>query len=211
MLKLRISMLQKERSTKTALLKYGLTAPLFMTMIVLSSATLASKSLAKIEDKISEKTKVYVENINLFPKYEKIEKEILPASDAIDLSKALIISPTLAKDLKRGATKDTVFNSVDQNAEFPGGMPAFAKYLQENLKYPASAQRLNVSGKVYVQFIVRKDGSASNFEVLKGEGYGLDEEALRVLENVPRWEAGIHQGKKVDSRFTVPIKFVLSE
>lgn len=211
LLKLRISMLQKERSTKTALLKYGLTAPLFMTMIVLSSATLASKSLAKIEDKISEKTEVYVENINLFPKYKKIEKEILPASDAIDLSKALVISPALAKDLKREVTKDTVFNSVDQNAEFPGGMPAFAKYLQENLKYPASAQRLNVSGKVYVQFIVRKDGSASNFEVLKGEGYGLDEEALRVLENVPRWEAGVHQGKKVDSRFTVPIKFVLSE
>ncbi len=211
LLKLRIDMLQKQRSTQTALLKYGLTAPLFMTMIVVSSATLASKSISKIEDSINEGSQqVVAQNIDMFPHQTKIKKEILPEiNDAIDLSEALIISPALAKDLKRDSTN--VFNAVDQQAEFPGGMEAFAKYLQTNLKYPEAAQKVFASGKVYIQFIVNKDGSTSNFEVLSGAGYGMDEEAIRVLKSIPKWEAGVHQGQKVNSKFTIPIKFVLDE
>jgi TonB family protein len=209
LLKLRINMLKKQRSTRTALLKYGLTAPLFMLMIVVSSATLASKSLAKIENDIAKNTQASVEEINLFPKYEKIQKEILPESDAIDLSKALIISPTLAKDLAKDSIE--VFSQVDEQAEFPGGMPAFARYLQDHLKYPEAAQKVNASGKVYIQFIVQQDGNATDFTVLKSAGYGMDEEAIRVLQSIPKWEAGVHQGKKVNSRFVVPIKFEIDD
>jgi len=104
-----------------------------------------------------------------------------------------------------------VFTAVEQNAEYPGGMEALGKFLQENLKYPASAQKANVSGKVYVQFIVNTDGSASDFAVLKSAGYGFDEEALRVLELVPKWTPGKQSGRVVRSRFTIPINFELAE
>ncbi|MEA5256335.1 M56 family metallopeptidase [Arcicella aquatica] len=219
LLKLRIDMLQKQRSTSTALLKYGLTAPLFMAMIVVSSATLASKSIANIEDSISEVSKQGIEKINIASQPSKSAKQVL-AESGIDVSDALIISPTLAKELREAkglVKKDTpeVFIAaenivVEKNPEFPGGMEAFAQYLHANLKYPEAAQKANVSGKVYVQFIVNQDGSTSDHEILKGVGYGLDEEAIRVLKSVPKWEAGEHQGRKVNSRFTVPINFVLN-
>lgn len=213
LLKLRIDMLQKQRSTRTALLKYGLTAPLFMTMIVVSSATLASKSIANIEDNISEVSKQNIEKININPRPSKSAKQVLSES-GIDVSDALIISPALAKELNelKETKNDTnqVFTAVEHQAEFPGGMEAFAQYLQKNLKYPQTAVKANISGKVYIQFIVNQDGSTSNFDVLKSVGYGLDEEAIRVLKTIPQWTAGVHKGQKVNSRFTVPINFVLN-
>lgn len=330
LLKLRIKMLQKERSTQTALMKYGLIAPLFMLMIVVSSATLASKELKQIESKIENVTDTHLEEVTV----TKSAREVL-AEEGIDLSKALIISPALVDEINnvnlfkkyfqrnilypsaarktltigktfigfsvdetgnisnvitlgdaptqlneevvrvlktirnasevginepnnyaisvnfgltynRGnGTRDllnyepnltfkgrklisdfvvmgyadnssvadttTVFNGVEQQAEFPGGMNAFAKYLQDNLKYPASAQRANVSGKVYTQFIVKKDGSISNLQVLKGIGFGCDEEAMRVIQSVLKWNPGRHKGEIVNSTFVVPINFQLSE
>lgn len=213
LLKLRIDMLQKQRSTQTALLKYGLTAPLFMIMIVVSSATLASKSIAKIEDNISEVSKQNIEKININPRPSKSAKQVLSES-GIDVSDALIISPALAKELNelKETKNDTnqVFTAVDQQAEFPGGMDAFAKYLQSNLRYPLEAQNAKASGKVYIQFTVTREGRTADFSVLKGAGYGMDEEAVRVLKTIPQWTAGVHKGQKVNSRFTVPINFVLN-
>lgn len=99
-----------------------------------------------------------------------------------------------------------VFNAIEQQAEYPGGMEAFGKYLEKNLKYPAAAQRSNVTGKVYVQFIVNADGSSSDIQILKSVGFGCDEEAIRVLETV-KWTPGKQSGRIVRSRFTVPIAF----
>ncbi len=216
LLKLRIDMLQKQRSTSTALLKYGLTAPLFMAMIVVSSATLASKSIANIDNKITEVSKQNfkeIEKIKFDTPPTKSAKQVLLES-GIDVSDALIISPALAKELKKDKEFKTdtnqVFTAVEQQAEFPGGMIAFAKYLQNNLKYPEAAKKANATGKVYVQFTVNQDGSTSNFEILKSAGYGMDEEAVRVLKSVPKWEAGEQSGKKVNSKFTVPIHFALN-
>ena len=107
--------------------------------------------------------------------------------------------------------EDEIFTAVEQQAEFPGGIPAFAKFLQKNLKYPAAAQRANVQGKVYVQFVVNTDGSIQGVEVLKSVGFGCDEEAVRVIKMVPKWNPGKQSGRPVRSRFTVPINFVLSE
>jgi TonB family protein len=212
LLKLRIKMLNKERSTQTAMLKYGLIAPLFIVMIVVSSATLASKELAKIEDKVEEFSDKDLAKVIEKPS-ETVTETLL--KDNIDLSKAFIISPDLVDEVKAisKSTRDTnkVFTAVEQNAEFPGGMKAFGQYLQENLEYPASAQKANVSGKVYIQFIVNTDGSPSDFTVLKSAGYGFDEEALRVLELAPKWTPGKQSGRVVRSRFTVPINFALKE
>jgi len=107
--------------------------------------------------------------------------------------------------------EEEIFTAVEQQAEFPGGPAAFARFLQKNLKYPAAAQRANVSGRVYVQFVVNTDGSIQDVQVLKSVGFGCDEEAVRVIKSVPRWNPGKQSGRAVRSRFTQPITFQLSE
>jgi periplasmic protein TonB len=120
----------------------------------------------------------------------------------------------LAKETKvkiNEKESNRIFDEVEQNPEFPGGMEGFGKYLQVQLRYPSSAQKANISGKVYTQFIVNKDGSTSDFKTLKGIGFGCDEEAMRVIQSVPRWNPARHKGEVVSSRFIVPINFQLSE
>jgi TonB family protein len=115
-----------------------------------------------------------------------------------------------AENISREIKADTIYNAVDQQAEFPGGMEGFSKFLQQNIKYPASAQKANHMGKVYIQFIVNTDGSANGFDVVRSTGDNdLDNEALRVLKLV-KWNPGKHKGKDVRSRFTVPVSFLLS-
>jgi protein TonB len=107
--------------------------------------------------------------------------------------------------------EDEIFTAVEQQAEFPGGPRAFGAFLQKNLRYPSAAQRANVGGKVYVQFVVNTDGTIQDVQVLKSVGFGCDEEAVRVIKSVPRWTPGKQSGRPVRSRFTQPITFVLSE
>jgi TonB family protein len=198
-----------KRSNQTAMMKYGLIAPLFMLMIVVSSATLASKELTKIETKVEE---LYEENLEeVIVKPSKTARAVL-SDENIDLSDALIVSPDLVDEVQasQASKRDSneVFTAVEQQAEFPGGMAAFGKYLQENLKYPESSQKLNHGGKVYIQFIVNTDGSSTEFAVLKSTGdKDLDDEALRVMKLAPRWTPGKQSGRAVRSRFTVPINF----
>jgi TonB family protein len=107
--------------------------------------------------------------------------------------------------------EDEIFTAVEQQAEFPGGPRAFGAFLQKNLRYPSAAQRANVGGKVYVQFVVNTDGTIQDVQILKSVGFGCDEEAMRVIKAVPRWTPGKQSGRAVRSRFTQPITFVLSE
>ena len=210
LLKLRIKMLQKERSNQTAMMKYGLIAPLFMLMIVVSSATLASKELTIIEEDIEQFSEVNLEKV--IEKPSKTATEVL-LEDNIDLSDALIISPALVDEVKasQASKQDTseVFTAVEQNAEFEGGMGAFVKFLQENIKYPEAAQKANHGGKVYTQFIVNTDGTISDVTILKSVGFGCDEEAMRVIK-LAKWTPGKQSGRVVRSRFTVPIAFQLA-
>jgi len=212
LLKLRIKMLNKQRSTQTAMIKYGFIAPLFTIMIVISSATLASKELAKIEAKVEE-----ISDKDLAKVIEKPSETVTETllKDNIDLSKAFIISPDLVDEVKAISknTRDTnqVFDAVEENPEFVGGMEGLGKFLQENLKYPEAAKKANYSGKVYTSFIVNTDGTTTNFEVLKSGEFGFNEEALRVLKLVPKWIPGKSKGKNVRSRFIVPINFALEE
>ena len=90
-----------------------------------------------------------------------------------------------------------------------GGMGAFMKYLQKNLNYPEQAKRMGVEGKVFVQFVIDKDGSPTDITVLKGIGSGCDEEAIRVIKNMPKWEPGKQRGKPVKVRMSLPVVFRL--
>ena len=85
----------------------------------------------------------------------------------------------------------------------------FRQWIQENMRYPQRAAEAGISGRVIVQFVVEPDGSISSVEVVRGVDRSLDEEAIRVIENSPRWEPGKQRGEPVRVRFTFPINFVL--
>ncbi|AEI46829.1 M56 family metallopeptidase [Runella slithyformis] len=107
--------------------------------------------------------------------------------------------------------KGEVFTVVEQNPEFPGGLSEMGRYLGRNIKYPAAAQRANVQGKVFVQFVVGEDGDIRDPKILKGIGFGCDEEALRVTLNMPKWNPGKQNGKPVAVQYNLPIAFVLEK
>lgn len=100
--------------------------------------------------------------------------------------------------------------TVEVAPEFPGGQKAFAKFLGSNIRYPVSARESSVQGKVYIGFIVEKDGSLSDLKIIKGIGSGCDEEALRVLKSSPAWQPGMAEGKPVRTSFTFPVTFQLA-
>lgn len=102
-----------------------------------------------------------------------------------------------------------VFEVVEQNPSFPGGMDALTKWLGKNLKYPASAQDNGIQGRVLVQFVVNKDGSIVDPKILRSVDPALDKEALRVVSAMPKWQPGKQRGKTVRVRFTLPVTFRL--
>lgn len=104
-----------------------------------------------------------------------------------------------------------IFTVVEKQAGFPGGVGAMTKFLKENLRYPAAAERANVEGNVFVSFVVNRDGSVSDVQILKGVGFGADEEAVRIVKAMPKWEPGRQSGEAVRSRFNLPINFVLGD
>lgn len=103
-----------------------------------------------------------------------------------------------------------VFTVVEVQPEFPGGKEAMYKFIGDNIKYPEKAKKDKITGRVFVNFIVEKDGSVSNVNVLRGIGGGCDEEAARVVAMMPNWASGTQRGKAVRVSFNLPINFALN-
>ena len=100
-----------------------------------------------------------------------------------------------------------VYNMVDQSAKFQDGYNSIIKFVQENIKFPAEAQENNVHGRLMVSVVVEKDGSLSDIKIKKGLGYGLDEEILRIIKMMPKWQPAQHKGKAVRQSQTIMIPF----
>jgi len=104
-----------------------------------------------------------------------------------------------------------IFIVVEETAVPTGGMSAFYDYVKSSLKYPAQAKRMDIEGKVFVQFVIEKDGSVTDVKAIKGIGAGCDEEAVRVVQNTPKWKPAKQRGKPVRQRMVLPITFVMSK
>ncbi len=87
-----------------------------------------------------------------------------------------------------------IFTSVEQVPEFPGGLEAFGRFIEKNLRYPRQARENGTQGRVIVTFVVERDGSVTNIKVARGIGDGCDEEALRIINLFPKWKPGIQDG-----------------
>lgn len=110
------------------------------------------------------------------------------------------------------AEDNTVYDTggIELFPEFEGGMGAWAKFIQRNLRYPEMAMEREIEGKVFVSFVVEKDGTISNVNIVKGIGGGCDEEAIRVIRKSPRWRPGMQHNIPVRVRYNMPLSFMLS-
>ncbi len=105
--------------------------------------------------------------------------------------------------------EEAVFFIVEDMPKFPGGPAALRKYLKKTVEYPIIAQENGIQGRVFVKFVVGKDGSVTNVEISRGADPSLDKEAIRVVKAMPKWEPGRQRGKAVRVSYTVPINFQL--
>lgn len=291
-LKRRIQMLSKPRSAKIMLLKYCLSVPLFILMLVFSSASIARNTvLDLVEVELSDLTNnrvAFTPGIDTITLNEIKEKELrkgiyihgrvsgidgkpLPNAVVEVLSKNMVsttdtkgeyeinatvgdklsfsaenfetvvitlgnervINITLKRipglnisaksekmeeltiigrnDNANGLENDEIFTVVEENPMFPGGLKEMFAFISKNLKYPVEAQQANVSGKVFAKFVVRQDGSISDIKILKGIGFGCDEETVRVIAQMPKWKPGKQNGQPLNVHFTMPVNFMMEE
>ncbi|HNS12422.1 MAG TPA: energy transducer TonB [Bacteroidia bacterium] len=108
-----------------------------------------------------------------------------------------------------GEDEGKIFTVVEEMPGFPGGEGKLFEYLQKNIKYPPVARENGIQGRVYVTFVVDKDGKIKDAKILRGIGGGCDEEALRVIRNMPEWKAGRQNGRSVQVQYNLPVNFTL--
>lgn len=105
--------------------------------------------------------------------------------------------------------EEEVFLVVEEDPEFPGGLEALSKFIADNIKYPQLAKENNITGRVFVSFVVEKDGRVGQVKILRDIGGGCGNEAVRVVKLMPRWKPGKQRGKAVRTQFNLPVNFDL--
>ena len=198
-LKNRISMMNKKRSRSIGRTKYLIFIPVVGTLLILSNVD----ALARITDELTESTFADV----LLP------EAILPFPFVGDASPAekreeYVLSEEGIEAARRA--RNQVFTVVEVMPEFPGGQGALLKFLATNVRYPESAVKNGIEGRVSCSFVVGKVGAISEAEVIRGVSPELNEEALRVINSMPVWSPGKQRGKVVNVKYTVPVTFRLS-
>jgi protein TonB len=110
---------------------------------------------------------------------------------------------------EESAEEVQIFMVVESMPEYPGGEAALYAFLAENIKYPQMAKESGIQGRVFVTFVVERDGRVTDVRVLRGIGGGCDEEAIRVVQSMPKWTPGKQRGKSVRVQYNLPVKFTL--
>ena len=136
---------------------------------------------------------------------EEIEEEIEVDLD-VEFDEDTVIA---VEDAPEEEDTDKIFLVVEKDPEPKGGLTAFYNFLSKNIIYPERAKRAGVQGRVYVRFVVEKDGSLTDIKVLKGIGMGCDQEAVRVVKKAPKWNPGKQRGRPVRVKMVIPILFTL--
>lgn len=147
--------------------------------------------------------------IEEIPDEVKIEEKIDVNFD-VDVKETTVIREVVISEAPVVEKADQIFDVVETQPNPPGGMAGWNAYLSKNLKYPTQARRMGIEGTVIVVFVINTDGSIQDVEVLRGIGGGCDEEAVKVVQEAPKWEPGKQRGRPVRTRMRLPIRFKLS-
>ena len=213
--------LEKKRNSFLAI---GLAISLFIALTAMewTTVTLVTKDLPP-EEAIHNKVEIDV--VITIQKKKKKKAEIKRAKPQVilnpvkDIIKEWDTVPEIIRDtifeIPEPPIKDTgkvpPFLVVEKMPQFGTGMKDLMNYLSSKIQYPDHAQTIGKEGIVYISFVINRKGEVVDPKVLKGVGYGLDKEALRVVSNMPNWEPGKQRGKKVPVQFTLPVKFKLKQ
>ena len=202
-LKKRIKMMNKRRTSEIGKAKYLLFAPLAGALLMVSNIESVAREIgeqipevAEVQQKAEQALNADVAVANPMAKAEAELKAEAKTSDA-----------TAPAD----TTKSVVYDIPETMPYFPGGQVLMLKYLADNIKYPASAVKAKKQGRVIVTFIVQKDGSVTHAKIAKSIDPELDAEALRVVKGMPKWTPGTQNGKPVNVKYSVPVKFSLQK
>ncbi len=161
---------------------------------------------------------VVISEKNVLREREPIAQFLVPVARPVVLSFGRADSGTLAvsdrpsDDIQFTDTipDDKIYMFVPHVPEFPGGRQALEKFIQDSLTYPDRAKKRRIEGTVYVNFLIRRDGSITDVKVLRGLEKACDEEAVRVIRSMPKWNPGrTEEEKAVTVRFNLPVRFRL--
>jgi protein TonB len=142
--------------------------------------------------------------IDIPEEVKEVENEETPPVARVDPPKPPPVKPTVEK------VEEQVEDFPDEDAEFPGGAAAMMKWINDNISYPETSIEMNEQGRVFLQFVVEKDGRITNVKVDRGVSVDLDREAKRVIRKMPKWKPGETKGRAVRARCRLPINFQLN-
>lgn len=136
------------------------------------------------------------------------QQEIISSEDdASAAQQETFVAPVVEEEEEESAQQ--IFTVVEKQPEFPGGTAELFKYLSKAIKYPVIAQENGIQGRVVCSFVVNRDGSIVDIQVMRGVDPSLDKEAIRVISEMPKWKPGEQRGKPVRVRFILPVQFRL--
>lgn len=217
-LKKRITMMLQKKSNAWARLKYVCILPLTAITIAAFARPEISQSFegisnVKVSDFIAIADPVKAENVQN-ERHQPGHDEFMPVANPIKIEsvQSETYQPVeMTNEVLRAAPEDTtVYNVVEIMPDFPGGQTAFMKFIAENIKYPKTMEDNGIQGRVIVKYIVTKDGSIRNPKVVSSLCPEGDAEAIRVIESMPKWIPGKMKGKNVNTYYTVPINYRIS-
>lgn len=140
---------------------------------------------------------------------DNVEVEDVKIDVEVNQKVAIEVYVPPAREEEEEVVETEIFTVVESMPEFPGGAEAMMAFIAKNMKYPPMARESGIQGRVFVNFVVEPNGSVSNVKVLRGIGGGCDEEAIRVVESMPKWTPGRQRGKAVRVSFNLPVRFTL--
>ncbi|SOE23123.1 TonB family C-terminal domain-containing protein [Spirosomataceae bacterium TFI 002] len=218
--KTRLIMLSRRKSPKKAMMKYGMIAPAFIGMLILASSFVSKPEKISFESADLKNWNFLSNPFNM----EKIKGNTFQNGETSTLLNSNIAEGSAEKFKNQPfqsmapppepitfseINPSPIFTAVEEAPEFPGGVKKMYEYIGNRLIYPTEAIQNNTEGRVFVKFVVNHTGEISNLEILKGIGNGCEDEAKRVLKNMPKWKPGKQNGKPVNVYFTMPIVFKL--
>ncbi len=195
-LKNRINMMLHKKSNRTSLLKLFALVPIVGLTLALNARTVNDY----VYDGPQKQNPVKKGKKNTTI---KVGTQEIKVTEAQKDDKAAAVTMNVVEE-EQNATDDKVFDVVENMPEFNGGMGALMQYLSDNIRYP---EEKDIQGRVIVRFVVGKDGSISNAQVVKSLHPSFDAEALRIINNMPKWIPGTQNGKPVNVKYVVPINF----
>ncbi|GAA4334685.1 hypothetical protein GCM10023149_42200 [Mucilaginibacter gynuensis] len=224
LLKQRIMMLQKNRSQRIKLIKYGLSAPLFALMLVLSSATVNESKAVETINKTAEQVFATPATPVVISRIRSVNNDVAKAVlKEIDNARENAVMPATVMEKaivseRQMQTVDTVpdrkseiFTQVEEPPHFPGGMEKLYQFLGKVVNYPKAAVEKNIQGKVIVSFIVEDDGQITHIKSLRAPSPLLAAEAVRAMSLSPKWSPGVQNDHTVRVQYTMPINFTLTD